>query len=324
MTPQEFRDIVYGFQTSRIILTSLELNLFNELEDGAKTSGEISRALSTDEKALDRLLNALCSLDILEKKDGKFSNTSFASKYLVKGKPDYISNMMHASNLWRSWSSLTDIVRSGKSQGRIGDGSDSNWLENFIEAMHYRAIRQAPADIKMIDLTNVKTVLDLGGGSAAYAMAFVKAKPEIKAVVFDLPDVIPLTEKYISDAGLSDKVKTIKGNYLHDNIGSGYDLIFLSAIVHSNSYEENKNLIRKCAEALNKNGQIVIQDYAMNEERTVPAGGAFFALNMLVNTQAGDTYTKREIFSWLESAGIQKISMKETNHITAQIAGRKD
>ena len=322
MTPQEFRDIVYGFQTSRILLTSLELEIFTVINDGAKSSEDVSKVISSDIKATDRLMNALCALNFLEKSDGKFSNTNFTSKFLVKGKPDYISNLMHAVNLWDSWSSLTSIVRDGKGTSKVTSGS-KNWLENFIEAMHYRALKQVPGDIDMLDLTNVHSVLDFGGGSGAYSIGFVRAKKDIAAVVFDLSDVVPLTQKYISNAGLQDKIKTVKGNYLLDDLGSGYDLIFLSAIVHSNSFDENKKLIRKCADALNEGGQIVIQDYAMNEERTLPASGAFFALNMLVNTQGGDTYTEKEIYSWLLNAGLKNIKRNETTHGAAQIIGRK-
>ncbi len=322
MNPQEFLDIIYGFQTSRILLTSLELEIFTVISEGAKSSEDVSKLISSDIKATDRLMNALCALNLLEKYNGKFSNTNFSSKFLVKGKPDFISNMMHAVNLWDSWSRLTSIVRNGKGTSKVTSGS-KNWLENFIEAMHYRALKQVPGDIDMLDLTNVHTVLDVGGGSGAYSMGFVKAKEDINAVVFDLPDVVPLTQKYISNAGLQDKIKTIKGNYLHDDLGSGYDLIFLSAIVHSNSFDENKRLIQKSADALNSGGQIVIQDFAMNEERTSPASGTFFALNMLVNTQGGDTYTEKEIYSWLENADLKEIKTNITSRGGAQIVGRK-
>jgi len=322
MSPQEIRDTVYRFQTSRIILTALELGIFTALEEKEMTSAEVSKLISTDSRATDRLMNALCAMNLLKKKDGKFSNTSSSSQYLTQGKPDYISNLLHAVNLWDSWSNLTEIVRNGKTNRGTGS-SRNDWLENFIEAMHYRALNQAPEDIGYMNLNGVKNVLDVGGGSAAFSMEFVKAKRDITATVFDLPDVIPLTQKYIANAGLSEKIKTIKGNYLFDDLGSGYDLVFLSAIVHSNSFEDNKKLIQKCANSLNSNGQIIIQDYAMSEDRISPAGGAYFALNMIVNTQDGDTFTRSEIYSWLESAGLKDFNSKETSHGAAQITARK-
>ncbi len=322
MSPLELRDTVYRFQTSRIILTSLELGVFTALGESEKTSDEVSNLVSTDSRATDRLMNALCAMDLLKKKDGKFSNTSFSLQYLVQGKPDYISNLHHAGNLWDSWSHLTEVIKNGKVEQRTVSGRN-DWLENFIEAMHYRALKQAREDIGYLDLNGVKKVLDVGGGSAAFSMEFVKRNNGIIAVVFDLPDVIPLTQKYIAKAGLSKNINTIKGNYLNDDLGNGYDLVFLSAIVHSNSFGENKKLIQKCADALNPKGQIVIQDYAMNEDRISPAGGTYFALNMLVNTKGGDTYTQSEIYSWLTDAGIKELNSKETFHGVTQITGRK-
>ena len=295
--------------------------MFTAIGNSSKTSADVSKIISSNTRATDRLMNVLCNMNLLKKEKGKFSNTEFSARYLVKDSPDYISNLLHASNLWNSWSNLTGIVKTGKLQRR--DSGKNKWVENFIEAMHYRALKQAPEDISILDLSGVKKVLDLGGGSGAYSMQFIKQKKDIKATVFDLPDVILLTLKYISANGFGSKINTIKGNYLYDDIGSGYDLIFLSAIIHSNSFEENKNLISKCAKALNKKGQIVIQDYAMDEERLTPEVGALFAINMLVNTKGGDTFTQEEIYSWLRDAGINDIKRNETLHGAAQIIGRK-
>ena len=322
MTPQELREIVYNFRTSRIILTALELEIFTALGKESKTSAEVSRIISTDARATDRLMNVLFNMDLLEKKNGQFSNNDFSSRFLVKGKPDYISNLLHAANLWDSWSNLSEIVRSGKPAAR-NNSENGNWLGNFIEAMHYRALKQASEDLSSLDLSGIKTILDLGGGSGAYAMEFVKTNSEIEATVFDLPEVIPLTRKYLKNAGLYEKIKTIKGNYLHDDIGSDYDLIFLSAIIHSNSFKDNKSLIKKCAGALNKNGRVVIQDYVMDEDRTSPPGGTMFAINMLVNTRGGDTYTQDEIYSWLSDAGFHEIIRNETTHGSSQVIARK-
>ncbi len=322
MTPLELREAVFNFRNSRIILTALELELFTVLGKESKTSAEVAGIISADARATDRLMNTLCNLDLLEKKNGSFSNNEFSSRYLIKGRPDYISNLLHAANLWDSWSGLTEVVRKGKPPARTGEGR-ANWLVNFIEAMHYRASKQAPDDIRLIDLSGVGNVLDLGGGSGAFAMEFVKTGKGINATVFDLPDVIPLTEKYIKAAGLDGKIKTLKGNYLFDEIGSGYDLVYLSAIVHSNSFEENKALIKKCAGSLNRNGQVVIQDYVMEEDRISPPAGTMFAINMLVNTQGGDTFTQSEIYSWLKNAGLGNINRKETAHGTTQVSARK-
>ena len=142
-------------------------------------------------------------------------------------------------------------------------------------------------------------------------------------MVLDLPHVIPLTKKYVSNADLTGKFKFIEGNYLETDFDGSYDLILLSAIVHINSYEQNKSLIQKCADALNKNGMIIINDFVMNEDRLSPAHGALFSLNMLVGTASGDTYTENEMREWFESAGISNIERKNTSFGSDLMIGTK-
>ena len=99
--------------------------------------------------------------------------------------------------------------------------------------------------------------------------------------------------------------------------------MFLSAIIHSNSPDQNRTLLRKCALALNPNGTLVVQDFVMNENRTDPPAGAFFSLNMLVGTAAGDTYTESEIRDWMKEAGLSDINRVETPFGSTQVRGRR-
>jgi predicted O-methyltransferase YrrM len=154
-------------------------------------------------------------------------------------------------------------------------------------------------------------------------MAMLQVKKELRATVFDLPEVIPITRRYIETAALSDRIDTLAGNYLVDDIGAGYDVIFLSAIIHSNAASENAALMKKCADALNPGGQVVVQDFIMEEDRVRPHGGAMFALNMLVATQAGDTYTASEVQRWMEAAGLRDVICRDAPSGTTQIVGWK-
>jgi hypothetical protein len=122
---------------------------------------------------------------------------------------------------------------------------------------------------------------------------------------------------------LTSEVETIAGDYLMDGFGGKYDLIFVSAVIHINSPEENLLLIKKCAEALNPSGQLVILDHIMNEDRTEPQVGAIFALNMLVGTLHGDTFTESEVRSWMLDAGLKEISRKNTLQGTSLMIGIK-
>jgi 2-polyprenyl-3-methyl-5-hydroxy-6-metoxy-1,4-benzoquinol methylase len=319
------RELAYGFQSSRIFLTAYELGLFTALGKGAKTSAAVAQNLKTNPRATDRLMNALCAMNLLVKRGGKFSNTPAAAQLLVQGKPEYMAGFMHTVSLWNTWSTLTEAVRKGTRTASRPDrnGRGSSWLEAFIAAMDDRATKQAPVILSHLDLSGVRRVLDVGGGSGAFSMAFARAKKECTVTIFDLPDVIPLARTYVKRGKFSSGIEYIAGDYLKDDFGGGYDLLFLSAIIHSNSEKANRLLVKKCAKALNSGGRLIVLDFIMNEDRLRPPHGAFFALNMLVNTHSGDTYTDSEVRSWMNEAGLRKISRIDTPFDSSLIIGVK-
>ena len=324
-SPEDIRELANSFRASRVLLSAFELKIFTVLDKHMMTSEEVSKKIDADSRATDRLMNALCGMELLKKVKEKFYNSDLSSKYLVEGKPEFMGNLYHTNHLWNTWSFLTDSVKKGSSfKGDQNKKEKENWVEDFIAAMHYRGVNQGKIISMMIDLTNVKKMLDVGGGSAAFSMEFVKKNPLIKAVVLDLPHVIPLTKKYIKEAGLLDKFSFIEGDYLTKDFEDNYDLILLSAIVHINSYEQNKRLIKKCADALNKNGMIIISDFIMNDDRTQPQHGALFSINMLVGTSNGDTYTENEISEWFQSAGLSRIERKNTSFTSDLMIGTKN
>jgi predicted O-methyltransferase YrrM len=320
-TPADFREQVYGFQVSRIILTAYELGIFTVIGDIKKTSFEVASEIQTNERATDRLMNALVACELLGKEKGGFYNHDFAKKYLVKGKPDYLAGYDHTLNMWQTWSELTFAIKSGGPVQKNRQ-QDPERTTAFIAAMHDRAFKQAADVVALIHLEKINHILDVGGGSGAYSMAFVKAKNNLDAVIFDLPEVLPNTKKYIAEAGLTSRISMIAGNYHYNDMGQGYDLVFLSAIIHINSPEENQSLISRCVNTLNPGGMLVIQDHIMSEDRTYPRPGAFFALNMLVATEHGDTYTEKEITNWMKQAGLIDINIIPTFN-NALVMGQK-
>jgi SAM-dependent methyltransferase len=312
MNPNTLREFASSFQKSRILLSGFELDIFTNIDESGSTSNQIAGNLNLDEHACERLLNALTSLGFLAKQNKMFFNTPESFLFLSRKSPDYLGGLMHSNHLWNTWSNLTRVVKTGKSAhpAEINERGEE-WLFPFINAMHDRAKKQAPQQLADIDLSGVKSVLDIGGGSGAYSMAFVSKKPEIESVVFDLPNVVPITKKFLEKEGYSAEIKTHDGDYTTDELPKGFDLVFLSAIIHSNPLEINQNLIEKCFSSLNKGGRIIIQDWIMNNERTLPVSGAIFAINMLVGTEAGDCFTEQEVSDILIAAGFKNISRTE-------------
>lgn len=325
MNPNSIREFASLFQKSRILLSSFELNIFTNIDESGTTSDQIADRLHLDKHACERLLNALVSLEFLTKQNHLFFNTADSFSFLSKKSPDYLGGLMHTNHLWDTWHNLTKVVKSGKSAdpAEINDRGEG-WLFPFINAMHDRAIKLAPVQLANIDLSGIKTILDVGGGSGAYSMEFISKKPELEATVFDLPNVVPITKKFIEKEGYSDKIKTFTGDYTKDDLPKGYDLVFLSAIIHSNSLEINQDLIKKCYSALNTKGKIIIMDWIMSNDRTQPTSGAIFAINMLVGTEAGDCFTEQEVAEMLTTAGFEDISKTELESGLSQMIAQKN
>ena len=324
-SPWEFMEMVNAFRISRIILTAHELNLFTLLKDGPLTSPVMAKAIGAKERATDLLMNALVPIWLLKKAGSQFSNSDFSTRFMIKGQPTYMGGVTHLGHLWKTWSTLTEAVKAGTSvavKQPIGEREET-WLEPFIAAMHSRGLQQAKEIAAVLDLSQTRQALDIGGGSGAFTFEFIRENPAIRGTIFDLPNVIPITRQYISHEGFDDSVTTLAGDYLKDKFGYDYDLVFVSAVLHINSPEENKLLINKCAEALNPGGQLVILDHIMTDDRTGPAVGAFFALNMLVGTEKGDTYTEKEIKSWMQSAGFKYIRRRDTPQGSNMMIGIK-
>jgi len=324
LSPDDIMEIATGFMRSRALLTAFELGVFSAIGDGSKGSEEVARRIKADPRATDRLMNALAAMKLLKKEDGLFANLPLASRFLVAGKPGYMAGLAHTADLWRSWSTLTEAVTKGTavnpSDGGVGE---DEWRDGFIAAMHYRAKWQASAVVELIDTTGVKRMLDVGGGSGAYSTAFARMREGLSSVVFDLPEIVPLAQGYIEEEGLAGKVTAVAGDYTKDGFGTGFDLVFLSAVIHSNSADVNRALLCKCRNALADGGQVVVQDFVMDEERKGPQQAAIFALNMLVNTRAGDTYTESEIRAWMMEASLSGIERKDTPFGTSLMIGRR-
>jgi hypothetical protein len=324
MNQNTIREFASSFQKSRILLSGFELDIFTSVDESGSTGKHISENLHLDEHACERLLNALVSLGFLAKQDHLFYNTADSFTFLSKKSPEYLGGLMHSNHLWNTWTKLTQVVRTGKSAHSTDiNVRGEDWLFPFINAMHDRGKKQAPLQLAGIDLSEIRSVLDIGGGSGAYSMEFVSKKPEIEATVYDLPNVVPITKIFLEKEGFSGKIKTHSGDYTTDILPEGFDLTFLSAVIHSNSLEVNGDLIKKCYLSLNKYGKIVIQDWIMNNDRTQPTAGAIFAINMLVGTESGDCFTEQEVTEMLNAAGFKNIWRTEFETGLSQIVAQK-
>jgi (2Fe-2S) ferredoxin/ubiquinone/menaquinone biosynthesis C-methylase UbiE len=303
--PDDVVDLVRGFMPSRAVLTALELDLFTAVGEGG-TSSEVAGRIQCAARATEMLLNAMVSLKLLAKKDGVYTNAPVAARFFVEGTPDSArTGQLHMANLWKRWSTLTEAVREGTTVApRAANGS----VKPFIAAMDVNARGRARAVVNAVQPNGAKKLLDLGGGSGAYSIAFAKATPALHAEIIDMADVLPITEEHIRKAGLSDRIKTRPGDMLNVALDAGkYDLVLLSAICHMFSPQENEHLLQRAYEALAPNGRLVVSDFVLDADKTSPRFAALFSLNMLVGTRAGASYSEPEYAGWMKRAGFDEI-----------------
>lgn len=306
--PDELLFTLRGFQESRIILSAIELDVFSAIGDGAKPETVAGR-LATDFRATEMLLNALTAIGLLAKKQGIFLNTRIAARYLASGSPDNArEGLMHTANLWCRWSTLTECVRAGTMvlDDRLDKG-DEQWTRAFIAAMDRNAMERAPQVVRAVKTEGVRRMLDVGGGSGAYAIAFALASKELQAEILDLGHVIPITDRHIEKAGLSGRVRARPGDLRFDRLGTDFDLILVSAICHMLDPGENRDLLKRCYQALAPQGRLVVQDFILEPDKTAPKSAALFALNMLVGTRGGSSYSMDEYAEWLREAGFDDV-----------------
>jgi (2Fe-2S) ferredoxin/precorrin-6B methylase 2 len=308
LLPDDLSLMIRGYQESRVMLTALELDVFTAVGTGA-TAAEVAHKISTDSRATEMLLNALAAMGMLTKTQGVFRNTPTTARHFVEGSKDNARpGLIHIANIWHRWSTLTDCVRAGTAVGyHEMVERDDTWTKPFIAAMHQNAAERAPLVVKAVGTERVERLLDVGGGSAAYSIAFAQASEALHATVLDLPTVLPLAQSHINEAGLAGRVETRAGDLRHDRFGTGFNLALVSAICHMLSPQENQDLVQRCFAALAPEGRLVIQDFILEPDKTAPKQAALFALNMLVGTPAGSTYSYEEYSAWLHEAGFLEV-----------------
>jgi len=307
-------DDLMSFMKIRVILTAAELDVFTFLHERPRTALDLAQSLSLDERAATRVLDSLVALGLLTKESATYSIAERALPLSAGHLQPLLPMLLHMNSMWDNWTHLTDTVRQGANPDLkpVIAARDPAVTKAFIGAMHAIGASLSRDIADSYNLKPYRRLIDIGGGSGTYAMSFLEKSPGLQAVIFDLPEVITLARDRLEKAGLLERVHFYSGDFYKDELPGGCDLALLSAIIHQNSPEENAALFKKVIRALEPGGTLLIRDHIMDESRTCPVAGTLFALNMLVNTRGGDTYTFSEVQQLLERAGFSQIALVRT------------
>jgi len=294
-----------GFMGSQVVFEAHAAGVFPLLEQ-PRTAQEVAEAVGWPRRSARLLLDGLVALELVEKNGDAYRNGPVATACLVPDRPAYQGHIVsHHHNLMARWARMGEALRSGGGVAEPGDpGRGPKELRDFILGMSDVAKFSAQGLLGVLDLSAYRHLLDLGGGPATYAIAFLQRNPEMRATVFDRPEVIPIAQEQTRQAGLEDRIACIGGDMTTDDLGSGYDLILVSNIIHALGPDTNRALVQKCYDAMAPGGLLIIKDFLVDNDRSGPAFSLLFALNMLVGTADGDTYTVAEVEAWTTAAGL--------------------
>jgi len=302
---QQLMATMTGYQATCVLGAAVELDLFTALGASRRTAPELATQLKLDLRATEILLNALCTLELLRKDGAHFLNVPELTPYLVENSPQtQLPMLRHQMNCLRSWSELAGVALSGQPAPRRASirGAEADRAA-FLLAMDNFSAPEADALVARLAPHTFTHLLDVGGASGTWVVAFLRAHPQAQATLFDLPDAMPHAERRMTERGLRDRVTLRGGDFMNDELPTGADLAWVSAIVHMFSREENRKLLSRVQRALVPGGRVMIRDVVMDPSKTAPRLGALFAVNMLAGTKTGNTFTLAELDEDLRLSG---------------------
>ena len=320
---ERLEELASGFMHARIVITAVELDLFTAVGREGIDAAEAARRTGAVRAPLERLMNALAALGLLRKRKGVFRNSPAALRHLTANAPEPLRHItLHRARMWESWSRLTSIVRTGRvpPRKRTPEGE-----EQFIRGMADVARTSAVETARVLhrELRGARRLLDVGGGPALYACAFARRRPGLSVTVLDLPGPLRIARETIRAAGLGGRVKARAADVLQaSSLGRGYDMVFMSNLIHSFKRPDARAVVHKAAAALKPGGRLAVKEFYIRQEGTAPPFAALFSINMLV-AAAGDCFTREEVEGWMEEAGVRPSAFHEVAAHSGILVGVK-
>ncbi len=314
VTPERLMELSFAYAPPLIISAGVSNKVFDCLEDGAKTPKQLAEETGASARALGILMNALVGLSLLKKdRQGRYSLTPESAAFLLSKKPGTHAGFFGtiAPQLISRWLRLSDIVREGRPAVAVNQETEgteffSQLVENIIP-MSYPPAQKLGDHLNLARAKNEIRVLDLGAGSGIWGIALAEKSPRVRVTAVDWAGMIPTTKRITQKFGVGDRFNYVEGDMLEANFGSGYDIATLGHILHSEGEDRSRQLLRKIFCTLKSSGTIAIAEWLVNDDRTKPLPSLMFAVQMLVNTEKGDTFSFNEIKNWLEEAGFKKV-----------------
>lgn len=304
----------FSFAPSLILSSGVQLGVFTHIAEGKRTAPDIARAAGATERGTRMLLDALVGFELLTKNDGHYDLTPMSSEYLVRGRPGYAGDVVERGDQGLApWINLTDTIRTGEAPHRVDQQQVAeDFFPRLVRSLH--VVNSLPARRTAEYLGAGTThrgmrVVDVACGSGVWGIAVAEADPQARITAQDFPGLLEgTTREFLKRHNVEAQYDFLPGDLKEVDFGQNrYDLALLGNIVHSEGERAGRALLRKLGRAIRPGGRIAVIDMVPNDERTGPPFPLLFALNMLVHTTEGDTYTLAEYTRWLKEAGFERV-----------------
>ena len=331
--PDRILQLGFGFWGSKALLSAVELGLFTELARSPADASAVAQRLGLHSRSARDFLDALVALNVLEREDGIYRNTAVTDLYLDRAKPSYIGGILEMANarLYRYWGSLTEALRTGEPQNESkGSGedlfgplyADPDRLKVFLAAMSGISAVPAQAIAKKFPWGDYASFVDVGCAQGMVPVTLVRNHPHLSGYGFDLPEVKPIFEEFVTKNGLSDRVTFRAGSFFKDPLPRA-DVIIMGHILHDWDLDQKRALIASAYAALPEGGAFIVYDSIIDDERRANAFGLLMSLNMLIETTGGFDYTASECQGWLRDAGFSRTRVEALVGPTSMVIAEK-
>lgn len=309
LTPDRIYQMLWGYVPPLALEAAVRHRVFDALDNGPRPLSAIVEATGASERGLAAILNVLVGLGFLTKNRNEYALTPESSAFLVTTKPSFQGGLLrHVSNqLLPAWLHLNEVVSTGKPASAVNRQNEgAEFFAEFVTdllPMNYPAAQELAKHLRLDQKEGPVSVLDLAAGSGVWGIALAQSAPHVRVRAVDWPQVIPITRRTAERFGVADRISFTEGDLKEADFGTGHHVATLGHILHSEGEQRSRALLKKTFGALAAGGTIAIAEFLVNADRTGPVNGLIFAVNMVVNTETGNTYSFEEISEWLREAG---------------------
>jgi hypothetical protein len=323
LDPSHIMQVGMGFWPSKTVLSAVELELFTQLGDESMTGEEIGEQLGLHPRGIYDFLDTLVALKFLERdgegSDGRYRNTAESAAFLDKHSPAYMGGILEMANarLYPFWGDLTEALQTGKPQNEIKQTgkpmfdelySDPARLEQFMSAMQGVSLGNFQALAEKFDFSKYKTMCDVGGATGVLCTTVAARHPHLRCTSYDLPVVVPIAERAIAAAGLSDRVTAASGDFFAEPLPSA-DVITMGLILHDWNLDRKMHLIRSAYDALPEGGAFIVIENLIDDARRENAFGLMMSLNMLIEFGDAFDFTGSDFAGWCREVGFRDVEI---------------